>query len=82
MSILTAIMWGDKGMAVALHKGIKLRVSNHGLLLFGWLTEGCFLPHFEVTYINCEIAPVAQLDRAPASGAGRERSSRSRGVFV
>ena len=27
-------------------------------------------------------APVAQVDRAPASGAGCERSSRSRGVFL
>ncbi len=26
-------------------------------------------------------APVAQVDRAPASGAGCERSSRSRGVL-
>ena len=26
-------------------------------------------------------APVAQVDRAPASGAGCERSSRSRGAF-
>ena len=28
-----------------------------------------------------KLAPVAQMDRAPASGAGCERSSRSRGVF-
>ena len=27
-------------------------------------------------------APVAQVDRAPASGAGCERSSRSRGALV
>ena len=32
--------------------------------------------------VNIKVAPVAQVDRAPASGAGCERSSRSRGVFM
>ena len=35
---------------------------------------------FAIVYYR-RHAPVAQVDRAPASGAGRERSSRSRGAF-
>ncbi len=43
----------------------------------------CQIVGYGVLYrVYCRrLAPVAQVDRAPAPGAGCERSSRSRGAF-
>ncbi len=90
MSTLALLMKGSYNIS-AIRKQIE-SISLDGILFLIPMIVGTmaffFLIFFSFLVLSLakrynEIAaPVAQVDRAPASGAGCERSSRSRGALV